>query len=59
VTPEPKDHTPTPKEEVEPGVEGSESTSAGTVYVVPPGIVLLLATSGIARRLSARRRRTR
>jgi len=34
---------------------GGGRTAAGTVYVVPPGIVLLLATSGLARRRLRRR----
>jgi AmiR/NasT family two-component response regulator len=33
----------------------SSRPSAGTIYVVPPGIALLLATSGLARRLARRR----
>jgi hypothetical protein len=30
---------------------------SGAIYVVPPGLVLLLATSGLARRLVRRRAR--
>jgi hypothetical protein len=37
-------------------VSADEDTTAGTIYVVPPGIVVLLATSGLARRRLRRRR---
>ncbi len=55
-SPGPKDHTPPPKEDdADPSLDPGSGPTAGTVYVVPPGIVLLVGASGLARRLSRRR----
>jgi hypothetical protein len=51
---------PKPTDECRSGPDpcgSSGSTTAGTIYAVPPGLVLLLLTSGLARRRSKRRSR--
>jgi hypothetical protein len=54
-----KSRTPPPKpsEACRSGPDPCESdTTSGAIYVVPPGIVLLLASSGLARRSRRRGR---
>jgi hypothetical protein len=52
-----KTGSPLPKGE-QPHDNHKDATVSGTIYVVPP-VVVLLATSGLARRLARRRDRRR